>query len=102
MCGAAIDSGLKLLLDRRLAARRRRRSAELAQHRFHLEGLDHVAWFDVVEVLQPDTAFVPGRHFAHVILEAAQRSDLTLPRDPAIAHQTRTSVARDLAIEHHR
>src|SRR4029450_13058242 len=51
----------------------------------HLVVLDHVAFLDVVEVLQPDAALVAGRHGPDVVLEAAQRLDATVVYDHAVA-----------------
>src|SRR5260370_3958253 len=94
---------LGMLLGRGVPAHRvRSRRFELARDRFHFERLDHVVGLDVVVVIQPDTAFVARADLARVVLEAAQRADLAFPYDAAVANQTRASVARDLAVDHHR
>src|SRR5689334_2106937 len=57
--------------------------------------LDDVADFDVVEVLDGDTAFVPLLHFANVVLEAAKRSDGTVVHFHAVAHDANTRLTSD-------
>ena len=47
--------------------------------------LDDVADLDVVEVLDADTALEPFAHFAHVVLEAAQRRDRAVVHLDAVA-----------------
>src|SRR4029453_17697865 len=62
----------------------------------HLVVLDHVAFLDVVEVLQPDAALVAGRHGPDVVLEAAQRLDATVVDDHAVADQPGLGAADHL------
>src|SRR5690606_37538761 len=62
-----------------------------------LEDLDHVADLDIVETVQPDTAFETGADFGHVVLEPAQRRDAALVDDDIVAHETRPEVAADMA-----
>ncbi len=45
-------------------------------HPLHDEGLDNVALLHIVEIIQRDTALHAGAHFADIVLEAAQRTDL--------------------------
>src|SRR5262245_30925936 len=45
------------------------------------EDLDEVPDLDVVEALEADAALETGFHLAHVVLEAAQRSDLAFVDD---------------------
>ena len=43
-----------------------------------LVDLEHVAFLDVLEVLEHDAALEAGRDLAHVVVEAAQRRDLAV------------------------
>src|SRR5687768_7980541 len=49
-------------------------------------GLDDVSGFDIVEILDADSAFIPLLYFTDIILEAAQRSKL-----PFIGHHVVTN-----------
>src|SRR6059036_1044901 len=53
------------------------------------EGFDDVAHLDVVAPLESDAALQWGRHLAHVVLEAAQGFDSSLPGGRALPHQAR-------------
>src|SRR6266550_9346866 len=59
------------------------------------EGFDDVTHLDVVAPLESDAALQRGRHLAHVVLEAAQGLDPSLPGGRAIAHQPRARAALD-------
>src|SRR4029077_6796288 len=66
-------------------------------HFLHLERLDHITGFDVVEILEPDAAFETGSHLAHVLLEAAQTRDLAFEDRYAVSDQSHARGAGDLA-----
>src|SRR5467141_5221006 len=53
------------------------------------EGLDDVIHLDVVAPLESDAALQWGGHLAHVVLEAAQGFDPSLPDGRAVPHQAR-------------
>src|SRR6516165_8436286 len=96
-------SGLKLFFRGGLASRCFGLGRlQLPQHGLQLKRLNDVARLDVVEILQSDTTFEISQHFAHVILEALERADLSFPHDPAVAHQSHTRATRDLSIHNHR
>src|SRR5579862_7953969 len=63
-------------------------------HALVLEHLDHVADLDVVELFEADAALESRFHFADVVLEPAQRSDLAFVNDDVVAQQARLGVAR--------
>src|SRR5580658_4483866 len=63
-------------------------------------GLNDVAVLEVLEVREPDTALEARRHFADVVLEAAQRVDGTLPDDRSLAQEAHLGPAGDLAVTH--
>ena len=52
-----------------------------------LEGLDHVAVFQVLEVGEADPALEARLHLAHVVFEPAQRVDGPLPDDDAVVQE---------------
>src|ERR1051325_3254 len=62
--------------------------------------LDLVAVLDVVEVLKSDAALEALAHLGDVVLEAAKASDVALPRDDAVAYESRARVASDHAVGH--
>ena len=64
---------------------------------FHAEGLVDVALLHVRELGQGDAALVAFGHFLDVVLEAAERGDLVLGDDDAVAHDADLAVAGDLA-----
>src|SRR6185436_7194473 len=80
-CGVAA-----LGIDARVSNRRR--------HPLDDEGLDDVADLDVVELLEADAALEARLDLGHVVLEAAERADLPLVDDLAVAQQARLRVAR--------
>src|SRR5207248_1815923 len=59
----------------------------------HREHLDHVADLQVVVLVEADAALEAGLHLAHVVLEAAQRADLSLVDHDVVAQQARLRVA---------
>ena len=59
--------------------------------------LDHVAFLDVHEVLEDDTALEARLDLAHVVVEAPQRGDLAVVDDRAVADEARLGAAGDLA-----
>src|SRR5262245_46971254 len=60
----------------------------------HREDFDDIADLDVIELLEPDAALEPALHFADIVLEAAQRSDLALVDHDVVAQQPRLRVTR--------
>src|SRR5262245_13752429 len=69
------DEVLRGLAEEAVRRLRGGRDALLQEH------LDHVADLDVVEALEADAALEPGLDLAHVVLEAAERSDLAFVDD---------------------
>src|SRR5207247_5792835 len=72
-------------------------------HAFHGEDFDHVPDFQVVELIEADTALEACLDLAHIVFEAAQRADLAGVDDDVVAEQAclRISGARDAAFGHH-
>src|SRR5262249_22287633 len=69
-----------------------------SRNRLLAEALDDVAFFELVEGDEPDPAFEAGRHFAHIVAEAAQRLDpIRLDDQLAAAVDTR-AAADDAAV----
>src|SRR5690606_8660042 len=68
--------------------------------RFHHGNLDPVSHLDVVVFFQRKSAFVTFGHFPHVVLEPAERLDLALVNDDAVADEARVRVADHLAVRH--
>src|SRR5262245_39714404 len=68
------------------------------RHLLHFETFDDVVRLDVVEALEADTALETRRHFAHVVLDPAQRADPAFPDLHRIAHHAHAARARDLAL----
>src|SRR5688572_20985188 len=62
--------------------------------------LDHVADFDVVEVLDADAALVAFLHFLHVVLEAAERADRPVVDLLAVPNDADAALAVDQARAH--
>ena len=58
-----------------------------------LKGFDEVAWFEILEVGEPNTAFETFTNFTHIVLESAQRSDGTLPNNGAVAQESNFGAA---------
>ena len=44
----------------------------------HFIGFDDIAGFDVIKILDPDTALKTLRAFLHIILEPSERTDTTI------------------------
>ena len=66
--------------------------ALLALDFLHLEGLDDVAEFNVVEGAEVDTSLVAFLDRLHVVLETTQRGDLQIvDRGDAVAQDTARS-----------
>ena len=76
-----------------------RSSGEDRRDLFLDERLDDVARLEVLEAVETDAAVEAGAHLGGVVLEAAQRSDLALVDDPAVAHQADGGGARDDAVD---
>src|SRR5512132_2810070 len=74
-------------------------SLQLSGDLSDLVRLDDVAFLDVVEVLDPDTALEPLAHLADVVLEAAERADPAVVRDDAVADDAGPRVADDRALQ---
>src|SRR5687768_14165618 len=56
---------------------------ERARYLFRPVALDHVADFDILEILDPDAALEARAHLAYVVLEVAQRAnDAVVHLDP--------------------
>ena len=53
----------------------------------YFEDFELIAFFDVVEVFQGQTAFEAGFDFLHVVLEAFQRIQLAGPDHDVVAQQ---------------
>lgn len=63
-----------------------------------MEALDHVAFLDIVVVLDADTALESGGDFLCVVLEPLQRRDLAFVDHDAVANQSDLGVSYDLAL----
>src|SRR5262245_27899562 len=62
--------------------------------------LDDVAVFEVLVVLEADTALEARLHLAHVLLEPLERRDRAVPDDDAVAQEAHLRPARDGAVTH--
>src|SRR5690606_12199471 len=83
------------------AARGLRRSRSHPLDLALLVGLDDVAFLEVLEVRQTDTALEPGADLGGVVLEPPQRLDRALPDDGALTQEADLGVARDdAALDH--
>src|SRR4051812_3142637 len=73
----------------------------LQRSRYFLDpvGVKYVAFFDVVKAGQLDAAFHAARHFAHVILLAAERVDRIVADGPAITIDADAAAAFDGAAD---
>lgn len=65
----------------------------------HFEGFDNIADLDVVEVFEADAALVALEDFADVVLEAAERGNLAVVHNHAVAEQTDAGVTGELAVD---
>src|SRR6185436_20008840 len=74
-------------------------SLQLSGDLSDLVRLDDVAFLDVVEVRDPDTALEPLTHLADVVLEAAERADPAGVRNDAVADDPGTRVPDDRALQ---
>src|SRR5215469_3634871 len=66
---------------------------DLRGHPFRHEGFDDIALLDVGEVLERDAAFLAALHFAHIVLEPAQRADLAGVDYDVVAQQAHFGAA---------
>ena len=66
---------------------------------FHFVGFEDVAQLDVAEALQRDAAVVAVLHFLHVVLEAAQGSNLIIGNDDAVTHKAHLARPRTILPE---
>src|SRR5262249_16335453 len=101
---ASSGLGLKLLLHRsscRTTDYLGPWRTEFAQNRFHLEVLDDIAWFDITEILESDTAFVTSQYLARIIFKAAQGGNAAVPYHTPIAYQARTGISQYPPVKHH-
>src|SRR5689334_17426403 len=73
---------------------------EGARNLFGAIALDHVTHFEVVEVLDRDTALEALAHFAHVLLEATQRRNRAVVHFDAIANEPYPTLTVDHAASH--
>src|SRR6266571_5036623 len=71
---------------------------ELALDLPRLVCLDHVAFLDVLEVLDRDAAFEALLDLARIVLEALERSDLAVVDDRSLANEANVGGADDLAL----
>src|SRR5512132_4722784 len=74
-------------------------SLQLSGDLSDLVRLDDVAFLDVVEVFDPDSALEPLAHLADVVLDAAERADPAVVRDDAVADDAGPRVADDRALQ---
>src|SRR4030095_409096 len=74
-------------------------SLQLSGDLSDLVRLDDVAFLDVVEVLDPDTALEPLAHLADVVLEAAERADPAVVRNDAVADDAGPRGPDDRALQ---
>src|SRR5262245_59776306 len=74
-------------------------SGERALDLASLVDLDLVAFLDVGEVLEDDAALLAVEDLAHVVVVAAQRGDLPVVDDGAVAHEAGLRAARDAALD---
>ena len=63
--------------------------------------LEDVALLEVVVALEQDAALETRRDLAHVLLDAAQRADVAVPDERALAHHADTRRALELAGRDH-
>src|SRR5688500_791963 len=80
---------------RRVLRRRARRRSQCASHLLLPVALEHIADFDVVEILHTDTALEALADFLHVVLEAAEGSDRAIVDLDAIANHADATLAVD-------
>src|SRR6202789_4397253 len=80
-CGGAGSLGLK----RRRALRFGGQRSEIGGQFLSGEGLDDVAFLDVIEVAQADAALHAVGHFADIVFDALERADLALEDLRAVA-----------------
>src|SRR5216684_7922617 len=66
-----------------------------------LEGLDDVAVLDVLELLDADAALEALPNLGDIVLEVAQRADLSLQDDAVVAQQPDAGRARNDALGDH-
>src|SRR5665648_102299 len=64
------------------------------------EGLDGVAFVDVLEALDADAALIARLHGLHVVLEAPERMDLALEHNGTLPDDAHLIVTRDLTVLH--
>src|SRR5699024_3343660 len=65
---------------------------------FHQEGLDHVAHFDVLELLEGDAALVALGDLLHAVLEALEGGDGAVVDDDVVPQQAHLGAPLDLAL----
>src|SRR5437660_32447 len=75
-----------------------KRPGLVPDHLADLEVLDHIAFLDVVEVLESDTALEAGRNLPGVVLEAPQRGDPAGVDHGAVPHEARPGAPDDLSL----
>src|SRR6476660_6116212 len=63
--------------------------------------LNLICHFDIVEVLQTNTALETFTDLGDVILETSQRTDIAFPGNNAVANQTSSRIASYGSINHH-
>src|SRR3954454_4776963 len=66
-----------------------------------LVALEHVALFDVVEVVEQDSALEALLDLAYVVLDAAERTDRRLVDDGSVTDDANLRTAADDAARHH-
>ena len=66
---------------------------------FHDEGFENIAFLDVVEAFQTDTAFVALNDFLCVILEALEGGDLIFEDHDTVTDDTDLGLTCDLTVK---
>src|SRR3989338_4086200 len=79
----------------------KRARSEGTRHFLDLKELELIALFDVVVILELDTALEAFLDFAHIVFQALQGFDLSGVDHHVFAQQTEVCVAGDLARSNH-
>ena len=65
---------------------------------FHRVGFYNIAFVNIVEVLNAYAAFITGSNLADIVLEPAQRCNLTFMNNHAVANNANLRIALNLAV----
>ncbi len=64
----------------------------------HYKCFEYIAFFDIIEFFQSYTAFIARCNFLDIVLETAERGNLVLKYNYAVAHYSYLSGAGNLAV----